>query len=95
MLTIQFCFMPLRSFDTTNIVGVLRGGGDVRVATIIDLIPLWAAAIPLAAVLGLAAKADILWVYLAMMSENVIKSALGLIRFRSGRWINDITVASQ
>ena len=30
-----------------------------------------------------------------MMSENVIKSILGLIRFRSGRWINDITVASQ
>ncbi len=95
MLTIQFCFMPLRSFDTTNIVGVLRGGGDVRMATIIDLLPLWVAAIPLAAILGLVVKADILWVYLAMMSENVIKSILGLIRFRSGRWINDITVASQ
>lgn len=95
MLTIQFCFMPLRSFDTTNIVGVLRGGGDVRVATVIDLIPLWAAAIPLAAVLGLVVKADILWVYLAIMSENVIKSTLGFFRFRSGKWINDITVASQ
>ena len=64
-------------------------------ATIIDLLPLWVAAIPLAAILGLVVKADILWVYLAMMSENVIKSILGLIRFRSGRWINDITVASQ
>lgn len=95
MLTIQFCFMPLRSFDTTNIVGVLRGGGDVRVATIIDLLPLWVAAIPLSAVLGLVVGADILWVYLAMMSENVIKSALGTIRFRSRKWINDITLASQ
>ncbi len=95
MLTIQFCFMPLRSFDTTNIVGVLRGGGDVRVATVIDLIPLWAAAIPLVAILGLVVKADILWVYLAIMSENVIKSTLGFFRFRSGKWINDITVASQ
>ena len=95
MLTIQFCFMPLRSFDTTNIVGVLRGGGDVRVATIIDLLPLWVAAIPLAAILGLVFKTDILWVYLAMMSENVIKSTFGLLRFRSGKWINDITVASQ
>ena len=64
-------------------------------ATIIDLLPLWVAAIPLAAILGLVVKADILWVYLAMMSENVIKSILGLIRFRSGKWINDITVASQ
>ena len=29
------------------------------------------------------------------MSENVIKSTLGFFRFRSGKWINDITVASQ
>ena len=47
------------------------------------------------AILGLVVKADILWVYLAIMSENVIKSTLGFFRFRSGKWINDITVASQ
>lgn len=91
MLTIQFCFMPLRSFVTTNIVGVLRGGGDVRAATLIDLLPLWIVTIPLAALLGLVLRADILWVYLAMMSENVIKTVLGVLRFRGGNWINDIT----
>ena len=44
----MFCMMPLRSFECTNIVGVLRGGGDVRMATLIDLTPLWAVALPLA-----------------------------------------------
>lgn len=91
MLTIVFLFMPLRAFDTTNIVGVLRGGGDVRMATVIDLLPLWVAAIPLAALAGLVLRAGILWVYLAMMSENLIKCALGVLRFRSGKWINDVT----
>ena len=95
MLTIVFLFMPLRAFDSTNIVGVLRGGGDVRVATLIDLLPLWLVALPLSALAGLVLQAGILWVYLAMMSENLVKCVLGTIRFRSGLWINDVTVNTQ
>ena len=95
MLTVVFCFMPLRSFDTTNIVGVLRGGGDVRVATVIDLIPLWLAAIPQAALAGLVFQAGIFWVYMSMMAENVIKSFVGFLRFRSGKWVRDVTLPAQ
>lgn len=95
MLTIMFCMMPLRSFECTNIVGVLRGGGDVRMATLIDLTPLWAVALPLAVLSGLVFKLGILWVYLSMMSENVVKTVLGTKRFLSGRWINDVTISAQ
>lgn len=95
MLTMVFCLLPLRSFDTTNIVGVLRGGGDVRAATIIDLTPLWLVAIPLAALAGLVVKAGIFWVYLSMMSENLVKSVVGFWRFRTGKWINDVTLPAQ
>jgi putative MATE family efflux protein len=91
MLTIAALFLPTRAFNTTNIVGVLRGGGDVRFATLIDLLPLWVIAIPLAALAGLVAKLDILWVYLAMETENITKFSLGVIRFRSGAWIHDVT----
>ena len=92
MLTMVFCILPLRSFDTTNIVGVLRGGGDVRAATIIDLVPLWAVALPLAALAGLALQAGIFWVYVAMMSESVVKSFAGFLRFKTGKWIRDVTL---
>lgn len=95
MLTITFAMIPLRSFDSTNIVGVLRGGGDVRMATLIDLTPLWLVAIPLAALSGLVFELGILWVYLAMSSENIIKCILGVLRFRSGKWVNDVTQAVQ
>ena len=94
MLTIMFCMMPLRSYECTSIVGVLRGGGDVRVATLIDLTPLWAVALPLAALSGLVLKVGIFWVYLSMMSENMVKTVLSTRRFLSGRWINDVTVSS-
>ncbi len=93
MLTMVFAMMPLRSLECTNIVGVLRGGGDVKMATLIDLTPLWAVALPIAAVSGLVLQAGIFWVYLGMMSENVVKAVLGLWRFRSGKWIRDVTVA--
>ena len=95
MLTVTFCLIPLRSFDSTNIVGVLRGGGDVRVATLIDLTPLWVVAIPLAALAGLVFRLGILWVYLAMSSENIIKCTFGVIRFRSKKWIHDVTVTGE
>ena len=95
MLTVLSCVLPLRSFECTNIVGVLRGGGDVRVATLIDLTPLWLVSIPLAALSGLVLQAGILWVYLSISTENIIKSVLGMIRFRTGAWIHDVTGAAR
>ena len=91
MLTVIFLTMWARSFCITNIVGVLRGGGDVKMATIIDLIPLWLIAVPLTALCGLVWEAGILWVYLAMMSEQLIKCVLGQLRYRTGKWVRDVT----
>lgn len=95
MLTVVFLTMSVRSFCTTNIVGVLRGGGDVRMATLIDILPMWVVAIPLTALAGLVLKTSILWVYLAMASEQVIKCILGHLRYRTGKWVRDVTVNYQ
>lgn len=95
MLTFIGVLLPLRSFDTVNIVGVLRGGGDVRSATAIDLLPMWFVSIPLSALFGLVLKWGIFWVYVGIISENFIKFAAGLIRLRSRRWIRDVTQLSE
>lgn len=94
MLTIVAVFLPLRAFNTTSIVGVLRGGGDVRFTTAIDVLPLWLVAIPLATVSGLIANLGILWVYLSIEAENIVKFFLGIWRFHSHKWIRDITRTS-
>ena len=91
MLLVTFITMPLRSFNSTNVVGVLRGGGDVRMASLIDLAPLWLAALPVAAVTGLMLHLSIFVVYLAISLENIVKVFLGVWRFRSGAWIHDLT----
>ncbi|WP_186565245.1 MATE family efflux transporter [Lawsonibacter celer] len=92
MQIVVFSTLFIRAFNTTNIVGVLRGGGDVRAASVIDVLPLWAAALPLAAIAGLVFRLDILWVYLCTVVENLVKFLLGMLRFRSGVWIHDVTI---
>ncbi|MBR4098895.1 MAG: MATE family efflux transporter [Clostridium sp.] len=91
MLTVLALVMVLRDFNTVNVVGVLRGGGDVTVTTLIDLSPLWLVAIPAAAVTAGVLKLSISWVYLAMSAEQAVKFALGVWRLRSGKWVRDVT----
>ena len=84
-------FMPMRAFDITNITGILRAGGDARVASLIDIGPLWLAAIPLMALTGLVLHAPTWVVCIAMQAENLLKCPIGLVRFHSRKWINDVT----
>ena len=92
MLFMLAVMMGPRAFNFTNIVGVLRGGGDVRAATVIDLIPLWTVSIPASALFGLVLKWGIFWVYVGISLDQVAKFFLGVWRLRSGEWINDLTV---
>ena len=95
MMIIQGFVRPLRDYNSVTIVGVLRGGGDVRAAALIDICPLWLVAIPLAAVCGLVLKTDIIWVYIAMSLEQLVKCGAGFLRLKSGRWIRDLTAVGR
>ena len=85
--------MPLKDFNSVNITGVLRGGGDVKAATLVDIGPLWGVAIPFAALCGLVLKTSVFWVYLAFPLEQAVKFFAGIHRLRSGRWVRDLTRA--
>lgn len=91
MFSVSAIMLPMRSFNSTNIVGVLRGGGDVKMAAVIDIAPLWLVSLPLAALFGLSLKWGIFWVYMGIAMENLVKFLMGLSRLRSRAWINDIT----
>ena len=91
LCVVYLVLLPLKSFDISNITGVLRAGGDVRMATIIDLCPLWLVAVPLAALTALVLDAPLPLVCIGIYSENICKMPLGIIRLRSRKWINDVT----
>lgn len=95
MLSMICLFLPIRSFCTTIIVGVLRGGGDVTAAALLDVLPLWCCSIPLVATTGLVLRLDIFWVYLCIYAEESLKFFFGMRRFLSRRWIHDVTAGCQ
>ena len=81
-------------FQATNSImtkGVLRGGGDVTAATVIDLSALWCISIPWAAVCGLVLQTGVFWVYMAIAVEQIGKFFCGVWRLRSGKWVHDLT----
>ncbi len=86
-----FVFLSLRSFNATNVVGILRGGGDVRSAAMIDTMPLWLVSLPMAAICGLVLELSAFWVIAAMATERIVKFFFGFARYRSKKWINDVT----
>lgn len=93
MLTFTGATLALRAVNSTNVIGVLRGGGDVRAAMRIDVLPLWLVALPVSAMFGLVLQWGIFWVYIGIVLEQVCKFTFGVRRLRSRAWINDVTVA--
>ncbi len=91
MLLLLAVTLPLRSLNLTNIVGVFRGGGDVRFAMLVDILPMYFLTVPLAVLTGLVFKLGIRAVLLCVFADDLIKTALCLPRLRSKKWINDVT----
>ena len=91
MCVVYILMMPMKAFDITNITGILRAGGDARMASVIDLCPLWLVAVPLTALCGLMLDAPVWMVCFSIYSENVCKMPWGVHRLYSRKWINDVT----
>ena len=91
MIACYACAMPLHSFSTTMVVGVLRGGGDVRASLVIDNVPLWCVALPVMYLLGIVLKVPNETFCLCLMLESAAKTPAGILRVHSGKWVHDIT----
>ncbi|GHV04699.1 MATE family efflux transporter [Clostridia bacterium] len=91
LLLIAALKMPMASINLSVIVGVLRGGGDVRVALIIDLCALYLAGLAFAYVFGLRLEMGVVMVFFGMVTEEFIKMFFSLRRFGKKKWINNLT----
>lgn len=91
MLTILALMQPFQSVGVVMIVGVLRGGGDVRTNLILDSGLQWCLAIPLGVLGGFVFHLSAPVVFFLLRCDNIVKSIVGLIRLKSGRWIRVVT----
>ena len=84
--------MWFRTFNTINIVGVLRSGGDTVFSLVLDASALWLISIPLMALAALVWHWSLPWVYAMTLVEEFIKMAIGFPRFKNKKWIKNITI---
>lgn len=91
MLILVTAFATLfKSLNFTNLMGVLRAGGDANFVLALEAIPLWCIAVPLTIYAGLIAHWPIVVVFMISQSEEVIKCFFGFLRFFSKKWIHDL-----
>jgi len=78
------------AYNMTCVIGVFRSGGDTLFALLMDTGIMWILAIPL----GWLAVS--LWhlpywaIYLCLVSEPLLKSIIGTVRVRNGKWLKEI-----
>ncbi len=91
IITVMSLIIFIKSFNTTAIVGVIRGGGDTKTAMLLDFLPMWCMALPLGAVMANVLKLPVWWVYACLMSDEVLKTPFGFAYIKSKKWIRNVT----
>jgi len=73
------------------VIGILRPGGDTRFTLVVDAFIVWIVGVPIAYLGANLLGLPVFWVYLMVSSEEMIKNVMCLFRFRSGKWLNNLT----
>ncbi|MBN2048298.1 MAG: MATE family efflux transporter [Anaerolineaceae bacterium] len=82
---------PVRISLFIFILGVLRPGGDVRFSLAIDGFGIWLLGVPLAYLGANLLGLPIYQLYLFVMIDELVKVIVCFFRFRSGKWLHDLT----
>jgi putative MATE family efflux protein len=83
--------MSVRSANHVIIIGILRSGGDTRFSLVLDGFVIWLVGVPITAVGAFLFHLPVHLVYALTLSEEITKFSVGLGRYFSRKWINDLT----
>jgi Na+-driven multidrug efflux pump len=81
----------IRVYNSTIIVGVLRGGGDTTFGMIIDTLSVWLIGVPIAFISVLVFELPIYYVFALVTIEELFKLIATTPRMLSKKWIKNIT----
>jgi putative MATE family efflux protein len=83
--------VPIKAFNMVLVVGVLRAGGDTRFSMFAELSGVWLIGVPCAFLGALVLGMPIHHLYLFVGLEEAFKFVVGIIRIKSGKWLNRLT----
>ena len=91
IMTVASVVVIFSSIAMITVVGTLRGGGDVKFGLFIDVVFLWAVAIPLGFFTGLKLGLPAVIVYSCLRVDELLKSVFCFTRILSQKWLRDLT----
>lgn len=91
MMVIMSYYVVGQSFNSTLVVGVFRAGGDTMFGLFLDVGIMWLCSIFAAAVAAFVIHVPMPWVYIILCSDEVIKVPFSWKRYKSYKWLNNIT----
>jgi putative MATE family efflux protein len=92
ILVVVTFFLWVRVNNMTIVVGILRAGGDTRFSMVLDGFIIWIVGVPMAYLGAFVWHLPVYFVYLCAMSEEATKWTLGIRRYLSRKWINNLTM---
>lgn len=92
LILIYCLWLPIRNIPYTLIVGTFRAGGDTKIGIVYDCLSLYLVSVPVIIVLGLVVKVEFVYLIAAMyLCEDLPKTIMSIARFRSKKWIRNLT----
>lgn len=91
MLIVMSYFTLCQAYNTTQVVGIFRSGGDTKYGLILDIASMWGCSILLGAVAAFVFKFSVPVVYVILMSDEIVKLPFTTYRYRSYKWLKNIT----
>lgn len=91
MMWIMCYYTIAQAYNTTLIVGVFRAGGDTRFSLFVDSFFLWGISILGGFLAAFVFHLTPFWVYIILLSDEVLKTPLTTKRYKSRKWLKNIT----
>ena len=91
MFFVMSYFVVGQALNTTMVVGIFRSGGDTRFGLILDVSTMWCCSILLGFLAAFVFKLSVPIVYMILMSDEIIKIPITSWRYRSCKWLRDVT----
>lgn len=91
ILAISAFMLVIKVLNSLLKTVILRSGGDTRFSFFLDTLSLWIVGVPTVFLAAFVFHLPVITIFLLTMIEEVLKLAIGLARFKSGRWIKNLT----
>ncbi len=91
MLIVCSYYVIGKSINMTVVAGIFPAGGDSRFGCICDILTMWAVTVPIGLIAAFVLKLPVLWVYILINTDEIIKLPAVFWNFRRYKWLKNLT----